>query len=130
MNLIPALELTRIRADAVKAVCDKKCTIKRDANSAGNNITFDSKGGSPSNLIDIADNIPCAMVGLSMPTQQFLADQPVGIDSRTLHTPFGTDIQANDEVVIDNIEYKVLSPHGEKTLQIFTSVVILRKTPL
>jgi len=124
VNLLPSLELTRIRADAVKAVCNEKCTIRRQSQ------IFDSKGGSADNLIDIADNIPCAMVGLSMPTQQFLADQPVGIDSRTLHTPFGTDIQANDEVVIDGIEYKVFSPHGEKTLQIFTSVVILRKTPL
>jgi hypothetical protein len=130
MNLLPALELARIRADAVKAICDKTCTIRRDSNVAGNTVVFDSKGGSPDNLIDIADNVPCAMVGLSAPTQQFLADQPVGIDSRTLHTPYGTDIQANDEVVIDGTEYKVLSPHGEKTLQIFTSVVILRKTPL
>lgn len=124
MNPISATELAKIRSDAVKAVCDKKCIIRR------NSQTFDSKGGSVDNYIDIADNVPCAMVGLSMPTQQFLADQPVGIDSRTLHTPYGTDIQANDEIEIDGIEYKVLSPYGEKTIQVFTSVVILRKTPL
>lgn len=124
MNLLPALELARIRADAVKAVCDKTCTIRRESQ------TFDSKGGSPDNLIDIADGVPCAMVGLSAPTQQFLADQPIGLSSRILHTPFGTDLQTNDEITIDGIEYKVSSPYGEKTLQIFTSVVILRKTPL
>lgn len=124
MNPISTIELAKIRSDAGKAVFDKKCTIRR------NSQTFDSKGGSADNYIDIADNVPCAMVGLSMPTQQFLADQPIGIDSRTLHTPYGTDIQANDEVVIDGVEYKVLSPYGEKTIQVFTSVVILRKTPL
>lgn len=124
MNPISTIELNKIRSDAVKAVCDKKCTIRR------NQQVFDSKGGSADNLIDIADNVPCAMVRLSMPTQQFLADQPIGIDSRTLHTPFGTDIQTDDELVIDGVEYKVLSPYGEKTIQVFTSVVILRKTPL
>lgn len=124
MNLMPALELARIRADAVKAVCDKTCTIRRDSQ------TFDSKGGSPDNFIDIADNVPCALTNLNAPTQQFLADQPIGLSSRVLHTPFGTDIQTNDEVTVDGIEYKVSSPYGEKTLQIFTSVVVLRKTPL
>ena len=124
MNPISAIELAKIRSDAVKAVCDKKCTIRC------NQQVFDSKGGSVDNYIDIADNVPCAMVGLSMPTQQFLADQPIGIDSRILHTPYGTNIQANYEIEIDGIKYKVLSPYGEKTIQVFTSVVILRKTPL
>ena len=118
------LELAKVRADAYRAVFDKVCTIRRE------DQTFDSKGGSPDNLIDIADNVPCAMVGLSMPTQQMLAGQDVGISSRTLLTPFGTDIKTDDMITIDGVEYKVLSPHGEKTIQIFTSVVILRKTPL
>lgn len=124
MNLITPLELAKIRSDAANAVFDKTCTIKR------NQQVFDSKGGSVDDLIVIADNVPCAMVGLSVPTQQFLADQPIGIDSRTLHTPYGTDLQANDEIVINNIEYKVLSLYGEKTLQVFTSGIILRKVPL
>ena len=124
MNAISAIELNKIRSDAYNVVFDKTCTIKR------NQQVFDSKGGSADDLIIIADNVPCAMVGLSMPTQQFLADQPIGIDSRTLHTPCGTDLQANDEIVINNIEYKVLSLYGEKTLQVFTSAVILRKNPL
>jgi len=124
MNYISTIELNKIRSDAYRAVFDKTCTIRR------NSQTFDSKGGSPDDLIDIADNVPCAMVGLSMPTQQMLAGQDIGISSRTLHTPFGTDITVDDEVEIDRIKYKVLSPYGEKTIQIFTSVVILRKTPL
>jgi len=81
-------------------------------------------------LSTLADNIPCAMVGLSMPNQQLLAGQDVGVDSRTLHAPFGTDIKTDDMITIDGIDYKVLSPYGEKTIQVFTSVVILRKTPL
>lgn len=124
MNPISTIELNKIRSDAAKSVFDKKCTIRRQSQA------FDSKGGSVDNLIVIASNVPCAMVGLNMPTQQFLADQPIGIDSRTLHTPYGTDITVDDEVVIDGVEYKVLSPYGEKTIQVFTSVVILRKTPL
>lgn len=124
MNAISSIELNKLRSDANRAVLDKKCTIMR------NSQTFDSKGGSPDNYIDIADNVPCAMVGLSMPTQQVLAGQDVGIDSRTLHTPYGTDIQVDDQVTINGTDYKVLSPYGEKTLQIFTSVVILRKKPL
>lgn len=123
MNPISTIELAKIRSDA-SVIFDKKCIIRR------NSQTFDSKGGSADNLIDIADNVPCAMVGLSMPTQQFLADQPIGIDSRTLHTPFGTDLKVDDMVTIDGIEYKILSLYGEKTIQIFTSAVILRKTPL
>jgi len=59
-----------------------------------------------------------------------LAGQDVGVDSRTLHAPFGTDIKTDDMITIDGIDYKVLSPYGEKTIQVFTSVVILRKTPL
>jgi hypothetical protein len=124
MNPISTIELAKIRADAYRAVFDKVCTIRREDQE------FDSKGGSPDNLIDIADNVPCAMVGLSMPNQQLLAGQDVGISSRTLHTPFGTDIKTDDMVTINGIDYKVLSPSGEKTIQIFTSVVILRKTPL
>lgn len=123
MNPISTIELAKIRADAYK-IFDKVCTIRR------NSQTFDTKGGSADNLIDIADNIPCAMVGLSMPNQQLLAGQDVGISSRVLHTPFGTDIKTDDMVTINGVDYKVLSPYGEKTIQIFTSVVILRKTPL
>jgi len=122
MNLISTIELNKIRSDAYRVVFDKTCKISRD------NQVFDSKGGSPDNYIDIADNIPCAMVGLSMPVQQMLAGQNVGIDARTLHTPFGTDIMVNDEVTINNVVYRVLAPYGEKTIQIFTSVIIQRKT--
>ena len=124
MNPISTIEMNKVRSDAYKAVFDKVCKISRE------NQVFDSKGGSPDDYIDIADNIPCAMVGLSMPVQQMLADQDVGIDARTLLTPFGTDIMVDDEIEINRIKYKVLSPYGEKTIQIFTSVVILRKTPL
>lgn len=124
MNFISTLELNKIRADAYRAVFDKVCKISR------NLPVFDSKGGAPDNYIDIADTVPCAMVGLGAPTQQVLAEQDIGLDSRTLHTPFGTDITTDDLVTINTIVYKVISPYGEKTLQIFTSVVILRKTPL
>ncbi|HEX9502882.1 MAG TPA: hypothetical protein VF974_00985 [Patescibacteria group bacterium] len=122
MNTLMTLELAQMRTDAYAVVFDKKCTIKRDSQ------TFDSKGGSPDNYIDIADNIPCAMVGLSMPVQSMLAGQNVGIDARTLHTPFGTDIMVNDEVTINNVIYRVLAPYGEKTIQIFTSVIIQKRT--
>src|SRR5258708_27500211 len=122
MNPISTIELNKIRSDAYRAVFDKKCTISRESQ------VFDSKGGSPDNYIDIADNIPCAMVGLSMPVQQMLAGQNVGIDARTLHAPFGTDIMVNDEVTINNVIYRVLAPYGEKTIQIFTSVIIQKRT--
>ena len=122
MNAISTQELAKLRADAVQAVCDKTCKISRDSQ------TFDSKGGSVDNYIDIADGVPCAMVGLSMPTQAMLAGQNVGIDARTLHTPFGTDIVVNDEITINTIVYRVLSPYGEKTIQIFTSVIIQKKS--
>lgn len=122
MNAISTQELAQIRADAYRAVFDKTCKIMRDSQ------TLDSKGGSPDNYIDIADGIPCAMVGLSMPAQQMLAGQNVGIDARTLHTPFGTDIMVNDEVTINTVVYRVLAPYGEKTIQIFTSVIIQKKS--
>ena len=124
MNLISPLELAKIRADSYRSVFDKVCTIRR------NDQVLGPKGGSADNYIDIADEVPCAMVGLSMPNQQLLAGQDVGISSRTLHTPFGTDIKTDDMITIGGVDYKVLSPSGEKTIQIFTSVVILRKTPL
>ncbi|SRR5260370_31535122 len=122
MNVLTTLELTQMRNDVYAVVFDKKCTIKRDSQ------VFDSKGGSPDNYIDIADNIPCALTNLSVPTQALLGGENVSIDSKTLLTPYGTDVQVNDEIVINTIIYKVLAPYGEKTIQIFTSVVVHQKS--
>src|SRR5437763_1889795 len=100
MNPILTIKTNKVRSDAYRPVFDKTCKISRESQ------IFDSKGGSPDDYIDIADNVPCAMVGLSMPVQQMLAGQDVGIDARTLLTPFGTDIMVDDEIEINRIKYK------------------------
>jgi len=122
MNTLSDLELTLIRQDAYKAVFDKTCTISRDSQ------VFDIKGGSPDNYIDIEDGVPCALINMQPPQQQLLAQQDVGIETKILHTPFGTDIIEDDLITINSIIYLVLAPYGEKTIQVFTSVVVLRKS--
>lgn len=99
------------------------CDIQR------NNQIFDGKGGSVDDLIIVA-TVPCALLDLSAPMQQVLAQQDIGLEHKELITPLGTDIQVDDMIITKGLAYKVLSPYGKSSYAVFTSVLILRKFPL
>jgi hypothetical protein len=111
-------------ADLVTGLLMKDtCSIQR------NSQAFDSKGGSTDDLIVVA-NVPCALLDLSAPMQQVLAQQDIGLEHKELITPLGTDIEVDDMITTKGLAYKVLSPYGRSSYAVFTSVLVLRKIPL
>jgi hypothetical protein len=122
MNPISTAEMAQIRADAYKGTFDSICQIWRNQKS------FDSKGGSPDDFILIEDDVPCALKDLTVPQQQQLAQQDVGLNAKMLLTPFGTDGIADDQVVKNGVTYKLLAPYGDSVYQVFETFVVLKKS--
>lgn len=112
---VTATELAQIQADAVAAVCDKTCIIQRVPSS-----TQDIYGSASKTSYT---TVTTTVAGMAEPTAGQLANYAYRIESLAawqVHLPVGTDVRAQDWLLIDNQVLEVhvlLTPRSYEALR-------------
>ncbi len=106
---ISAAELASIQTEAAKWVCDKSCSIYRDATQT----TPDGYGGETTGPSDTGAYtlIATTVCGIGEPTGTHLQNYDYLIaseESLLVHLPIGTDVVERDHIVVES---QVLEVH-------------------
>ena len=117
MNPILAAELTAIQTEAVAAALDKTCVIKRATVQAA-----DTYGSHTKTYTTVAT----VMAGMSEPTAGQLANYDFMIGSLAawqIHFAVGTDVQHQDQLLIDGETLEVNVILKPRSYQILLTVL-------
>jgi len=113
---IGADELVSIQSDAVSATCDKVCEIYRKTR------TPDGMGSSTESY----SHIETTVAGLAQPTAAELSNYDYEIADKaawTVRLPVGTDVIAQDHLVIEGNVLEVHILLNPKSFEVFHSVI-------
>lgn len=122
--LINSTVLTKLRKQAISTLTET-CIIKRKI------TTRDEFLSQVSGYDQIASEVACRMIGvgtLTNSTVGLAANQESLMESYRLIVPVGTDLQADDIVVIGGLTYTVVRLLDNLTDQFFAQALISFKT--
>lgn len=114
--MVTAAEMAQIQADAAAATCDLTCTIQRKT------PTLDAYGSET----DTWNTIAVVPAGMAQPTAAQLQnyDYLIGaLASWQIRLPFGTDVKAQDHLLINGQTLVVQVFLVPKSLQVFVNVL-------
>lgn len=122
MALLTESALSRLGSWIERQVLTDTAIIWRNA------PTRSGSGGQVDHWTQHEANVPAAVLSGSNPTETVIAGQAVGLMTKTILLPRGTDVLGDDKVQVGSVVYHVIDLYEPSTYEVSRRVLVMRSS--